>query len=72
MTFSEHRLEQAIEAAHEYRRYDLLGDVARVDQIERTIDDLVGYWDYIPGRESLNPVLKWPGVVARVARGEAR
>ena len=72
MTNSQRKLEQAIEAAREYRKYDLLGDLARVDQLESTIDDLVGYWDEVVGLEGLNPVLKWPGVIMRICRGEAR
>jgi hypothetical protein len=68
MTNSQHKLEQAIEAAREYRKYDLLGDLARVDQLERTIDDLVGYWDEVEGQERL----RWPSVVMRICRGEAR
>jgi hypothetical protein len=68
MTQAQHRLEQAIEAAREYRRHDLSGDVARVDQLERTIDDLVGYLDERDGRRFLT----WPSVVARVTSGEAR
>jgi len=68
MTQAEHRLEQAIEAAREYRKYDLLGDLARVDQLESTIDDLVGYWDERDGRRFLT----WPSVVALVTFGEAR
>lgn len=68
MTNSRHKLEQAIEAAREYRKYDLLGDLARVDQLESTRDDLVGYWDERDGRRFLT----WPSVVARVAFSEAR
>jgi hypothetical protein len=68
MTNSQHKLEQAIEAAREYRKYDLLGDLARVDQLESTIDDLVGYWDEVEGQERL----RWPSVVMRICSGEAR
>ena len=68
MTNSQRKLEQAIEAAREYRKYDLLGDLARVDQMESTIDDLVGYWDEVEGQERL----RWPSVVMRICRGEAR
>ena len=72
MANSKHRLEQAIEAAHEYRKYDLLGDLTRVAQLESTIDDLVGYWDEVAGLEGLNPVLKWPSVIMRISQGDAR
>ena len=68
MTQAAHRLEQAIEAAREYRKYDLLGDLARVGQLESTIDDLVGYWDEVEGQERL----RWPSVVMRISRGDAR
>ena len=68
MTNSQRKLEQAIESAREYRKYDLLGDLARVDQLESTIDDLVGYWDEVEGQERL----RWPSVVMRICRGEAR
>ena len=57
MTNSQHRLEQAIEAAHAYRKYDLSGDVVRVEQLDRTIDDLVGYWDR---RADGTLILRWP------------
>ena len=68
MTFLERQLEQAIEAAHEYRRIAASGDVARAEQVSRTIDDLVGYWEESEGHRFLT----WPSVVARVVRGEAR
>lgn len=68
MTFVEHRMEQAIEAAHEYRKIAASGDVTRAEQVLRTIDDLVGYWDESRGRRFLT----WPSVVGRVVRGEGR
>lgn len=68
MTNSQHRLEQAIEAAHEYRRIAASGDVVRAEQVSRTIDDLVGYWEESEGHKFLT----WPCVVARVVRGDAR
>ena len=68
MTFLAHRMEQAIEAAQEYRRIAASGDVTRAEQVSRTIDDLVGYWDESGGHRFLT----WPSVVARVVRGEGR
>ena len=68
MASLERRLEQAIEAAHEYRRIAASGDVTRAEQVSRTIDDLVGYWEESEGHRFLT----WPSVVARVVRGEGR
>jgi hypothetical protein len=68
MTNSQRRLEQAIEAAQEYRRIAASGDVVRAEQVSRVIDDLVGYWEESQGHRFLT----WPSVVARVVRGEAR
>jgi len=70
MTNSKHRLEQAIEAAHKYRRIAASGDVARAEQVSRTIDDLVGYWDWEESHGRYR--FLWPRVVARVVRGAAR
>ena len=62
------RMEQAIEAAQEYRRLAASGDVTRAKQVSRTIDDLVGYWEESEGHRFWT----WPSVVARVVRGGKR
>jgi hypothetical protein len=67
MTFAEHRLELGIEAAHEYARLSAGSDVVRAEQVSRTIDELVGYWDR--GRDG-TLVLRWPRSVERAAYGE--
>ena len=65
MNFAQRRLDLALEAAHEYSALLARGDSARMAQLERTIDDLVGYWDqdHLDGRY----FLVWPAGVVRVA-----
>ena len=69
MTFSEHRLEQAIEAAHEYARLVGGSDVVLAEQVSQTIDDLVGYWDR---RRDGTLVLRWPMSVEIAAHAGAQ
>jgi len=42
--YSSHRLDRALEAATRYRDLVLDGRLEEADQIESTIDDLVGQW----------------------------
>ena len=67
MTFSKRRMEQAIEAAREYARLSAGSDVVRAEQVSRTIDDLVGYWDR---RRDGTLVLRWPMSIEIAADGE--
>lgn len=69
MTFSEHRLELAIEAAREYARLVGGSDVVRAEQVSQTIDDLVGYWDR---RRDGTLVLRWPMSVEIAAHAGAQ
>ena len=66
MNFSQRRLDLALEAAREYHALVTRGDEARIAQLERTIDDLVGYWDQDPNDGHY--FLVWPAGVVRIAR----
>jgi len=67
MNFAQRRLDLALEAAQEYSALLARGDMARMAQLKRTIDDLVGYWDQDPIDGSY--YLSWPAGVERVAHG---
>ncbi len=53
------KLDQAMTAAAEYRLRESLGDVVACEQIEKTIEELVGYWDDSGAR----PVFRLPAPV---------
>jgi hypothetical protein len=60
------QLEAARLQAQEYRRLAELGDWARADQVQRTIDELVGYWKTKP---DVGRVWAWPEEIRVIAHG---
>lgn len=57
------RLDQAITVAREYARLSARGDATLAEQAARTIDDLVGRWQWIAGRYAM----RWPAAVRSAA-----
>lgn len=55
--------ERALIAATEFTALVAAGDHTRADQVERTIDELVGRWR----RDGQTFVRVWPGAVAKAA-----